>query len=394
VPTARELLEQADALMRRNRPQSVAAEGVLPVPPEVSVPASPGNDAAPGPAPEADRDASAAPPEVPAASSSDVEYPVLTDAIDPALAADAVDDREKLPDEGDDVPLLTDAIPASDAEPLVEPGDEGEPSIWPEAGQGEHSVLGRAPDSVISVPPVERVPATEHSGPGEWPEVGVDQPYPEGIPITSLAGVEPPGHVRAIDEIDVALGLHVPPEPDAADVAAASAIPFFEPDLPVEPQPSPEPEPVAEPGAESPSAQQSEPIAAGEAPGMEPLPVELVVAEQPAPPAPESQPAPAPPVAASEALAGEAAFAAGAGPGDDRQWAALAEEIRMQVLQRIDIFTDTGLRGQLGERLKPVVDRASAELLDTINHHVGDLLRAYVAEAIEREIDRWRSGRP
>ena len=58
----------------------------------------------------------------------------------------------------------------------------------------------------------------------------------------------------------------------------------------------------------------------------------------------------------------------------------------MQVLQRIDIFTDTGLREQLGARLQPIVDRASADLVDAINQHVGELLRAYVAEAIEREI--------
>ena len=70
---------------------------------------------------------------------------------------------------------------------------------------------------------------------------------------------------------------------------------------------------------------------------------------------------------------------------------ALAEEIRMQVLQRIDMFTDTGLRERLGERLKPIVDRASADLVAAINQHVGELLRAYVAEAIEREIDRWRA---
>ena len=62
-------------------------------------------------------------------------------------------------------------------------------------------------------------------------------------------------------------------------------------------------------------------------------------------------------------------------PGS-RAWEALAEEIRMQVLQRIDLFTDTGLREQLGARLQPIVDRASAELVATINQHVGELLRA------------------
>jgi hypothetical protein len=70
----------------------------------------------------------------------------------------------------------------------------------------------------------------------------------------------------------------------------------------------------------------------------------------------------------------------------------MAEEIRMQVLQRIDLFTDTGLRDQLGARLQPIVDRASADLVRTINQHVGELLRSYVSEAIEREIENWRRG--
>src|SRR5207253_2241254 len=37
--------------------------------------------------------------------------------------------------------------------------------------------------------------------------------------------------------------------------------------------------------------------------------------------------------------------------GDDERWAALAEQISMQVLQRIDLFTDTGLREQLSTHL-------------------------------------------
>src|SRR6266545_1163887 len=77
---------------------------------------------------------------------------------------------------------------------------------------------------------------------------------------------------------------------------------------------------------------------------------------------------------------------------DDERWDSIAEEIRMQVLQRIDIFTDTGLRERLTARLQPIVDRASADLVATINQHVGQLLRTYVAEAIEREIEKWRRG--
>ena len=80
----------------------------------------------------------------------------------------------------------------------------------------------------------------------------------------------------------------------------------------------------------------------------------------------------------------------GGGDPDAARWTALAEEVRMQVLQRIDIFTDTGLQEQLTVRLQPIVDRASADLVATINQQVGQLLRGYVAEAIEREIEKWR----
>jgi hypothetical protein len=71
-------------------------------------------------------------------------------------------------------------------------------------------------------------------------------------------------------------------------------------------------------------------------------------------------------------------------------WNAMAEEIRMQVLQRLDLFTDTGMRDQLGARLQPIVNRASAELIETINRELGELVRGYVADAIEREIESWR----
>ncbi len=83
--------------------------------------------------------------------------------------------------------------------------------------------------------------------------------------------------------------------------------------------------------------------------------------------------------------------AAPAVAGASPDWDALADEIRSQVLQRLDLFTDTGLREQLGARLQPIVERASAELVDTINRQVGELIRSYIAEAIEREIDSWRS---
>ncbi len=75
---------------------------------------------------------------------------------------------------------------------------------------------------------------------------------------------------------------------------------------------------------------------------------------------------------------------------DEERWRALAEQVSMQVLQRIDLFTDTGLKQQLAERLRPSVERASAELVDSVTEHIGKLLRTYVAEAIEKEIAQWR----
>jgi hypothetical protein len=75
---------------------------------------------------------------------------------------------------------------------------------------------------------------------------------------------------------------------------------------------------------------------------------------------------------------------------EEERWRALAEQVSMQVLQRVDLFTDTGLKTQLAQHLEPIVQRASAELVSAITEHVGGVLRAYVAEAIEREIAQWR----
>ena len=76
-------------------------------------------------------------------------------------------------------------------------------------------------------------------------------------------------------------------------------------------------------------------------------------------------------------------------PGS-REWEALAEEIRMQVLQRLDLFTDTGMRDQLGARLQPIVDRASAGLVETINQRARRA--ACAATSRKRSSARSRAG--
>jgi hypothetical protein len=49
------------------------------------------------------------------------------------------------------------------------------------------------------------------------------------------------------------------------------------------------------------------------------------------------------------------------------------------------------LKAQLAQHLEPIVADAGRELVEAINDHVGQLVRSYVAEAIEREIAQWRS---
>ncbi len=140
--------------------------------------------------------------------------------------------------------------------------------------------------------------------------------------------------------------------------------------------------PAAESGpppTETLSPAATETLAAMPAQDPPPLSVEAVAVESsPAPRAEDAADVP-PPAAPNPPIA-----------DDWARWEALGEEIRMQVLQRIDIFTDTRLRKQLSAQLQPIVDRASIQMVETINAEVGKLLRAYIAEAIEREIDKWR----
>jgi len=325
VPTARELLDQADALMRRNRPASAtpADEGIPTLMDAVQPP-----------------DAASAPREAPSARA--------------LVREEAVNDLE-------DVPLLTDAVEEIEAPSILdEPPEEDDPAAWDDTLTGAHTIFPAAPLE-LPAPQVH----------GEAPAVGV---LPEEW------GATPPAHagpMLAVETIEIP-----PPQEEVAEPVAIEPMAFD----------------VSE-----------EPIAAG------PLPPEALAPELPAPGTPAYAPSPGSaeetlpnrladasdetqPATPFEWPAGEAAaFHAPPVPAapaaDEARWSALAEEIRMQVLQRIDLFTDTGLREQLAARMQPIVDRASADLVATINQHVGVLLRAYVAEAIEREIERWRAER-
>ena len=367
MPTARELLEQADALMRRNRQEAEralrgpgAAQG--PASREREVPAagieSWPRSASPAIVPAATPTAPASVPAIaPAAPgpaqtlarvADEVDIPVLDEAVEgTAPAADA-----------EDFPLLTDAV--DEIEVAAPPVDEGEPSDWLLPPSEDESVLGPSPPSVAIVPP-------------------------------ALTGSGASAVARSVLAADVEGSLSAP-EPPAPEIEDLSHATFaeFDPDVTVRRAAPSLGAPVVPP---TPAPPEIEDLAEESLADLDPD-VTWTRPVRPSAPAVAAVAAPAMPVPAAfetrEAV-GEAPAPAKSALPSGAEWDALAEEIRMQVLQRIDMFTDTGLRERLGERLKPIVDRASADLVATINQHVGELLRAYVAEAIEREIDRWRA---
>jgi hypothetical protein len=285
------------------------------------------------------------------------DFPTLVDAVDAGMLAEHA---------GDDVPLLTDAIDPLSDEPILE--DLDEPSIWSPTFGGATTVRAGAPSQSPAVRAAPSAPPT-----GRDP-LGLDRPPPGFQPAPAAQWGEAermPAEVQSPASI-----------PEAPSLASIPEVPPLE-SIPEAPLLESTPEaPLLESIPEAPLLESTP-----EAPMLanklaEPAPVAIAVEEMRLP---EVAPASLP-VAAPAASPPRAVLA----PLDDARVREIAEEIGMQVLQRIDIFTDTELRTRLGERLKPVVDRVSADLVAAINEHVGELLRAYVAEAIEREIDGWR----
>jgi len=308
MATARELLEQADALMRRNRKRgkerldASTLTGVL----------------------EARSGMTVAPTVIlPDAARTEADAIVLDRADDvapaPTVGTDAGADEDPMPlDTLGDVPILTDVVswPAQEGAhssllaelELREPASAAEPIVGDDAFPASEAEVAALADQAPTIAVLER--EIEHAADG-------------------AAGAEDAGTQPAVaDEAtpDATNGY------TAAPASGEGAV-FLDDDFILEIPP--------------------------------------VEAKHPN--------APAPVVAPGSSLRGDA------------DWQSLAEEVRMQVLQRLDLFTDTGLREQLGARLSPIVERASAQLIETINRELGELVRGYVAEAIEREIESWRS---
>ena len=361
MSSARELLEQADALMRRNRR-----------PPR-------GED-----------------------------IPELTDAVDdemlaratkPAHAEAARPAEVARPAAVDDIPELTEAVEEIEAPSIQEYFDDpDELSRWLQENDSKIADRG-PPDSIAAFPSAGPLPS--RAEPVEAPAHTYAASRDSIVPIDTLIPVEAPVHAGAAAPLDAPTPVEALMHADAAappdsiapvDVLTPVDAPMYsDADAPLDSiAPIDAPIPVEAPMsafaqkahafAREPEAEPSEETIVDVFPVAASAEVNLgdtihVADEMPA-----------------TAESGDVMPGSPRDADDPERWKALAEEIRMQVLQRIDIFTDTGLREQLTARLQPVVDRASADLVATINREVGQLLRTYVAEAIEREIEHWRHG--
>jgi hypothetical protein len=447
MATARELLEQADALMRRNRERAADDIPVL----TDAVPAGdlPGSRASPlsppPPVPE---------PQTPESSTTEPSTPEPSMREPSMREPSTTEPSTTEPSTLEDVPLLTDAVEEIEAVSILETVEsEGEPSDWLDLGRNEVSVVGDAPDSIAIVPSVSYRSPAAAPGEGEFAQTRGVQTAPTATPepaaMAPVSGSDDASFLAApvVPLVDKAAalmhGTGAPPTADAlpqsdlhlssmmtppvesttdrdewlavqwlreqagepvalhpaapgADAAPPETPPEMPPETPPETPPEwPLPESAAGPIAST-TPEAAADAAAEVAPDVEPVllpgPIAPVAIEDARAVVPSSHLLLAPGPSAAPVPAAAAADGASPAslPTDPAQWDAMAEEIRMQVLQRIDLFTDTGLRAQLGARLQPVVDRASADLVATINQHVGEILRAYVAEAIEREIDNWR----
>ena len=341
MPNARQLLEQADALMRRNRKRG---KGKGTGPPTLT-------DALTN-----ERTGTLAPTIIlPEAKSA-------ADSI--ALGAQSMADPISL-DTLSDLPVLTDVVDewSSQAE------------VWPPVvPDADATALTEALDDALAT-------ASESSS-----DVG-DTAEPADAVATETQLVEAPAAfetiVRAVDRV-----ADVAPSPAADEPATRSAAAIDEPATRsgaavVEPA-TRSAEAGDEPALDTPALRVGAAKLESETSAL-PIQDEEFILDIPPMPEPLS-------AAGTDVVAPAAAVVAAIPqfvPGSPA-WEAMAEEIRMQVLQRLDLFTDTGMRDQLGARLQPIVARASAELVETINQALGELVRGYVAEAIEREIESWR----
>jgi len=341
MPNARQLLEQADALMRRNRKRG---KGKGTGPPTLT-------DALTN-----ERTGTLAPT---------IILPEAKPAADSiTLGAQSMADPISL-DTLSDLPVLTDVVDewSSQAE------------VWPPVvPDADATALTEALDDALAT---ASEPTSDVGDTAETADAVATEPQLAEAPATFET------IVRAVDRVTDGA-----PSPAADEPATRSAAAFDEPATrsaeAVDEPATRSAAAVDEPALDTPALRVGAAKLESETSAL-PIQDEEFILDIPPMPEPLS-------AAGTDVVAPAAAVVAAIPqfvPGSPA-WEAMAEEIRMQVLQRLDLFTDTGMRDQLGARLQPIVARASAELVETINQALGELVRGYVAEAIEREIESWR----
>ena len=349
MPTARELLEQADALMRRNRKRGKGKHG--------------------------------GPPTLTDALGIDRGTPLApTVILAPAAEADPI-----ALDTLSDLPVLTDAVDVWLTPPAAKwPADDGAApaAALDDALEADALAAGPPPPSEPQAAPPSEPQATPPSEPQATPRSEA-----EATPVQAALRGHAPQRIE-----DGATSVHAAPHGEAREAEAPATEPV-DADGERRGETGGSPSAVAPTPASVTDAGRLERTASRESSPFAPVQDEEFILD--IPPASDAARASAPDTAAERVpqtpppLLAAAESTPALAPGS-LEWDALAEEIRMQVLQRLDLFTDTGMRDQLGARLQPIVARASAELVETINHALGELVRGYVAEAIEREIESWR----
>jgi hypothetical protein len=284
----------------------------------------------------------------------ELDIPELTDAVtEPVLR------QPMRPTALDDIPELTDTVEEIEIASSAElPDDDSDVSTW--LGTNGKSSVSASPNSVAVTRFARRGRSVtgDVAAPAEAAEASPPAPSLPAVPPTSPEA--PPLHAVLALERQSEAGVAAPIEVPGATSIEADREPEAASD-----EPPPPPTDVS--------------VDTGRLAVFSPEPsAELASTATPLPSSPVAPELPTSTAASTPAR------------DDWARWEALAEEIRMQVLQRLDIFTESRLREQLSVHLKPIVDRAGEELVATINAQIGELLRAHVAETIEREIEKWR----
>lgn len=90
-------------------------------------------------------------------------------------------------------------------------------------------------------------------------------------------------------------------------------------------------------------------------------------------------------------VGGQNVLARSASPAmTEEQLQAISSDVYHRILQNLDIHTDEAIRRYLAPQLEGVLDRTLSGLLDELNHSIGGMVRDYIAQALDTELQNLR----